>query len=114
LAGGELGTYPQVPGKRLRCRIACREDTMLEKFGKPGELTDRCSAITGNVRRRIEFAVDVGPFKVSGLDFAVASLGQIFQVLSREHPDTYNQIKTAGIPSVLVENLMDVAFRASR
>ena len=70
---------------------------MLEKFGKPGELTDQCSAITGNVRRRIEFGVDVGPFKVSGLDFAVASLREIFPILSREHPDTYNQIKTAGM-----------------
>jgi hypothetical protein len=76
---------------------ACREDTMLGKFGRPGELTDKCSPVTGDVRRRIEFGVDVGPFKVSGLDHAVASLGQIFSVLSREHPDARSQIKTPGM-----------------
>ena len=76
---------------------ACREDTMLEKFGTPGQLTDKCSPVTGDVRRRIQFGVNVGPFKVSGLDAAVGSLGQIFLVISKEHPDAYNQIKTAGM-----------------
>lgn len=76
---------------------ACREDTMMGKFGRPGQLTDTCSPITGDIRRRIEFGVDVGPFKVSGLDYAIASLGQVFSALSGEHPDTYNQIKTAGM-----------------
>lgn len=76
---------------------ACREDTMLGKFGRPGELTDKCSPVTGDIRRRIKFGVDVGPFKVSGLDHAVESLGEIFSVLSREHPDARNQIKTPGM-----------------
>lgn len=47
---------------------ACREDTMLDKFGKPGALTDKCSAVEGNVRTRIRYGVDVGPFKISGLN----------------------------------------------
>lgn len=76
---------------------ACRERTMLDKFGKPGELTDQYSPVDGNVRTRIRQGVDVGPFKVSGLDFAVESLGQIFSVLFTDHHDTYSQIKTAGI-----------------
>jgi D-alanyl-D-alanine carboxypeptidase len=76
---------------------ACREDTMLGKFGRPGDLTPQCSAVTGDVRLRIKRAVDVGPFKVSGLDFAVASLEQIFTALSAEHHDAYSQVKTAGM-----------------
>ena len=76
---------------------ACREDTMLEKFGKPGQLTNKCSSATGEIRRRIRYGIDVGPFKVSGLDHAVANLGQIFSALSREHPDVYAQIRTAGM-----------------
>jgi hypothetical protein len=76
---------------------ACREDTMLAKFGKPGQLTDKCSPVSGEIQRRIKYGVDVGPFKVSGFDHAVASLGQIFSVLSRKHPDAYGQIRTAGM-----------------
>ena len=76
---------------------ACREETMLGKFGRPGELTDKCSRVTGDVRGRIKFGVDVGPFKVSGLDYAVASLSQVFSMLSNEQHDAYSQIKTAGM-----------------
>jgi hypothetical protein len=54
---------------------ACREDTMLDNFGKPGALTDKCSAVEGNIKTRIRYGVDVGPFKVSGLDYAIESLG---------------------------------------
>ena len=70
---------------------------MLGKFGRPGDLTDKCSPITGDVRVRIKNGVDVGPFKVSGLDFAVVSLEQIFSALSAEHHNVYSQIKTAGM-----------------
>ena len=70
---------------------------MLGKFGRLGDLTAQCSAVTGDVRLRIKRAVDVGPFKVSGLDFAAASLEQIFTALSAEHHDAYSQVKTAGM-----------------
>jgi hypothetical protein len=76
---------------------SCREDTTLEKFDQPGALTDKCSAVTGPVRTCIRYGVDVGPFKVSGLDYAIESLGQIFSVLLDEHHDAYSQIKTAGM-----------------
>ena len=76
---------------------ACREETMLGKFGRPGELTDKCSRVTGDVRGRIKFGVDVGPFKVSGLDYAVASLSQVFSMLSNQQHDAYSQIKKAGM-----------------
>lgn len=76
---------------------SCREDTMLEKFDQPGALTDKCSPVKGAVKTRIKFGVDVGPFKVSGLDFAIESLAQIFSVLFDTHHDVYSQIKTAGM-----------------
>jgi D-alanyl-D-alanine carboxypeptidase len=76
---------------------ACREDTMLGKFGTPRDLTEKCSRITGDVTARTRFGIDVGPFKVSGLNYVVVSLGEIFSTLSREHPDIYSQIKTAGM-----------------
>lgn len=51
-----------------------KESAMLKKFGKPGQLTKDCSDPTGKFKKRIKFGVDIGPFKVSGLDFAVESL----------------------------------------
>jgi hypothetical protein len=76
---------------------ACREDTMLEKFGTPGDLTDKCAVVEGDIKARIKYRIDVGPFKVNGLDYAIESLGQIFSVLSSKHHDTYGQIQTAGM-----------------
>lgn len=76
---------------------SCREDTMLSKFGSPGALTDQCSAVSGTVKPLIRYGVDVGPFKVSGLEFAVNSLSQIFNDISQASPDVYAEIKTAGM-----------------
>jgi D-alanyl-D-alanine carboxypeptidase len=73
------------------------EQIMLRKFGKPGALTKDCSAATGTIRRRIKSGVDVGPFKVSGLDFAVESLRQIFDEVEVKHPLAFKQVKTAGM-----------------
>ena|SRR5208282_3232550 len=49
------------------------------------------------IRTRIRYGVDVGPFRVSGLDYAIERLGQIFSVLSGQGHDEYSQIKTAGM-----------------
>lgn len=76
---------------------ACREQTMLEKFGRPGQLTRDCSAPTLPFRRRVRFGVDVGPFRVSGLAEAVDSLQRIFAKLRTSHPDVFADVKTAGM-----------------
>lgn len=57
---------------------SCTEATMLTKFGVPGNLTKDCSSPTGSFAARVKTNIDVGPFKVSDLDFAVESLRQIF------------------------------------
>jgi len=71
--------------------------TMLNKLGKPGALTKDCSAPLGKFKKRVKFGVDVGPFKVSGLDFAVESLRQIFAEVKVELPDVFAQVKTEGM-----------------
>jgi hypothetical protein len=70
---------------------------MLAKFGIPGNLSDQCSAVSGPVAARIRYGVNVGPFKVSGLDYAVESLSQVFATLSDQHADVFTQVKTAGM-----------------
>ncbi len=73
------------------------EAIMLKKFGKPGALTKDCSTPTGRFLRRVKFGVDVGPFKVSGLDFAVASLQQIFDEVESQRPHVFKEVKTEGM-----------------
>ena len=73
------------------------EKIMLRKFGNPGALTKDCSAATGRIKARIKSGVDVGPFKVSGLDFAVESLRQIFAEVEEKRPHVFKEVKTAGM-----------------
>src|SRR5262249_60288996 len=67
------------------------ESVMLKKFGKPGALTADCSSPTGRVLRRLKSGLDVGPFKVSGLEFAVESLAQIFPHAEAMPPQVFTQ-----------------------
>jgi hypothetical protein len=75
----------------------CRERTMLEKFGRPGALSRQCSEPTLPFRNQVRFGVNVGPFRVSGHAYAVASLQRIFARLQMEHPDVHAAVKTAGM-----------------
>ena len=73
------------------------EATMLSLLGVPGNKTRDCSGPTGQFARRIKFNVDVGPFRVSGLDIAVASLKQIFDEAGATMPDVVAAVKTEGM-----------------
>jgi hypothetical protein len=75
---------------------AVSDAVMRKKFGVPGKLTKDCSDPTGKFKKRVRFGVDVGPFKVSGLDFAVESLIQIFTEVKQQMPDVFASVKTEG------------------
>jgi hypothetical protein len=70
---------------------------MLQKFGKPGNLTSECSGLTGSIKQRVRSNFDVGPFKVTGLDFAVESLSQIFADVQNKDRTLFEQVKTDGM-----------------
>ena len=76
---------------------ACTEGTMLAKFGKPGELTADCSPPTGTFQQRVRKGFNVGPFKVTGLDYAVESLLQIFSDVRKDNQALFDQVKTDGM-----------------
>lgn len=73
------------------------EATMLSLLGVPGAKTSECSPVTGSFRNRILSAVNVGPFKVSGLDIAVNTLKQVFEEAEQQIPDVVAAVKTAGM-----------------
>lgn len=65
-----------IPAKEVMNKglSAASEKTMLEILGKPGELTKDCSDPNNELVKKLIFGVDVGPFKVSGLSYAIESL----------------------------------------
>lgn len=95
----DLNNLVPIPAKEVMNKglTAASESTMLEILGKPGELTSDCSDPNNIFIKKLVFGVDVGPFKVSGLLYAVESLKQIFAQVKIELPDVYNAVKTAGV-----------------
>lgn len=90
--------------------MAASEAVMRKKFGTPGKLTKDCSDPIGKFKKRIKFGVDVGPFKVSGLDFAVESLIQIFTEVKQQMPDVFAAVKSEGVLCVRHRRKSSVLF----
>jgi hypothetical protein len=76
---------------------SCPEGTMLQQFGEPGALTKDCSPPTGAVKTRLKGPFDAGPFRVTGLDVAVASLAQVFADVKSANPALFAAVHTAGM-----------------
>jgi len=70
---------------------------MLRLLGVPGQKTKDCSPATGDFKRRISSRVDVGPFKVSGLDVAVKSLKAVFDEAEEQIPNVVAAVKNDGM-----------------
>ncbi|MDB5581737.1 MAG: hypothetical protein JWR80_6913 [Bradyrhizobium sp.] len=70
---------------------------MLEVFGVPGAKTRDCSPATGAFKQRIVSSVDVGPFKVSGLDLAVRLLKAALAEAEQQLPNVVAALKNDGM-----------------
>jgi hypothetical protein len=73
------------------------EATMLQIFGVPGAKTQNCSPATGAFKQRIVSLVNVGPFKVSGLDIAVQLLKAVFDEAEQQIPNIVAAVKSDGM-----------------
>jgi hypothetical protein len=73
------------------------EATMLQLFGVPGQKTKDCSPATGAFKQRVASRVDVGPFKVSGLDIAVQLLKAVFDEAEEQIPGVVAAVKNDGM-----------------
>jgi len=79
--------------------LASPHNSLLKsRLGAPrNSFSDDCQPATD---RRLAAAVvteNVGPFRVTGLRPAVASLRTIFDEVRRDHPDLYGKLGTAGM-----------------
>lgn len=73
------------------------EATMLGIFGVPGQRTRDCGPASGAFKSRVVSRVDVGPFKVSGLDVAVESLKAVFEEAEEQIPNVVAAVKSDGM-----------------
>ena len=76
---------------------SARSSFMIGVLGTPCRLTENCSPITNPRLRRLLVTDDVGPFRVTGLRPAVATLKRIFSQVKQEKPQVYAEVKTAGM-----------------
>jgi hypothetical protein len=86
------------------------EATMLGIFGVPGAKTQDCSPVTGAFKRRIASLVNVGPFKVSGLDIAVQLLKAVFDEAEQQIPNVVAAVKSDGMLCVRHKRLNSNSF----
>jgi hypothetical protein len=91
---GNLDDKVQIPPRsQLNPGLsACKESTMLAKFGKPGALTTDCSDPTGPIKTHIK-DLNFGSIRKSGLDFAVDLLQAIFTDLQRDDAALFDRVK---------------------
>lgn len=78
---------------------ACKASTLRDVFGEPreaGDYSQKCQGVTGPFKGRI-VTEDVGPFKVTGMDVAVASLKAVFAEVKAKEPELYALLGTAGM-----------------
>ncbi|MEW6122104.1 MAG: M15 family metallopeptidase [Pseudomonadota bacterium] len=97
---------PLPPLDRINVGLTpCREGTMLDLLGVPGALTRDCSAPQGPFTARVRHGVDVGPFKVSGLDHAVERLRQMFAEVAADNPALHDEVRSDGVLCVRARRL---------
>src|SRR5712671_6275022 len=97
-AAGLADVVPVPPANTFNVGLhSASEATMLSLLGVPGNKTRDCSSPTGPFARRIKFNVDVGPFRVSGLDIAVTALKAAFDEARATIPEVVAAVKTEGM-----------------
>lgn len=72
--------------------------TMLSVLGMPrANLDDKCRGVTNPKIKALIVTEDVGPFKVTGLKPAVASLRRVLAKVKEAHPDVHDVIGSSGM-----------------
>lgn len=72
--------------------------TLIQIFGMPRDTVDRkCRGVTNEPLKSMIVTDDVGPFRVTGLNLAVASLKKVLNKVKKDEPETYESLGTAGM-----------------
>ena len=95
--GGPADLVPIPPRSSFNQGLsAAAESTMLQLLGVPGVRTRNCSQPTGAFQQRV-VTNNVGPFRATGLDVAVASLKAVFDEAQQSIPEVFAAVKNDGM-----------------
>jgi hypothetical protein len=76
----------------------CRQSTMIELFGVPGQLSENCTAVSNETIKALLVTQQVHPaFKVTGIKPAVESLARVLAEVQRKMPELHAVIGSAGM-----------------
>lgn len=77
---------------------ACKASTLRKLLGSPREdVGAECRPVKNPTLRSRIVTRSVGPFRVTGLDVAVASLARVVESIRTHDPEAYAQVGTAGM-----------------
>jgi hypothetical protein len=112
---GEVGDEIPIPDRTAinRGLSSLSPETMLTKLGPPGTLpnsTSKCGSSAQSLKARLKTDVNVGPFSVNGLDFAVQSLTEVFEEVRLNFPDVFRSIKCDGMLCVRLSTGDNTSF----
>jgi hypothetical protein len=99
---GDLISKVQIPASINNGLTSGSQQTMLKKFGKPGELTSDCSQPNASLENLLVRNFDVGPFKVTGMKAAANSLKQVFDEVKTQFPQVFREVRTDGLGMLCV------------
>jgi hypothetical protein len=91
-----LTSYVQVPARHSTGLTRATQETMIELFGVPGELTSQCSEPTNDRLKRLLVSEDIGPFKIRAIRPVVDAVKLVMQDVKAENPDLYAAVGSAG------------------
>lgn len=96
---GALSDEVDIPAVNLinRGLTPASEKTMLDKFGRPGRLTDDCSAPSPALAPLMVQDFDVGPFKVSGMRAAAELLKAALDEVKSLSPEVHKALRNDGL-----------------
>lgn len=89
--------FPIPPAAAMNSGLSPCGNSLMNHFGVPGPRLVNCSAVTNAKLKSKIITADVGPFNVTGLKPAVASLQRIFAKVQQNDKTLYREIKTAGM-----------------
>ena len=74
-----------------------RQKTMMDIFGRPGELSPDCTPVTNQKVKNLLVTKNVGPFAVTGIKPAVEVLERVFVKVKNQEPELFKVLGTAGM-----------------
>jgi hypothetical protein len=86
------------PGQVNSGLSACRPSTLRRLLGEPrDDYGPECRPVTNKALKARIVTRPVGPFRVTGLDVAVASLARVLEAVRQADPAAYASIGSAGM-----------------